>query len=65
MTNVISFPRLNLGPFSIKESFSLFGFDIHLYGLIIGIGIVTAYIFALKTCKKHNLTQENITDILL
>lgn len=65
MTNTISFPRLNLGPFSIPESFSLFGLNIHLYGLIIGVGILVAYIFALKTCKKHNLTQENITDILL
>ena len=65
MTNTISFPRLNLGPFSIPESFSLFGLNIHLYGLIIGVGILVAYIYALKTCKKHNLTQENITDILL
>ena len=65
MTNTISFPGLNLGPFSIPESFSLFGLDIHLYGIIIGIGIVFAYVFAMKTCKKHNLTQENITDILL
>lgn len=65
MTNIISFPKLNIGPFSIQESFSVFGFNIHLYGLIIGIGIVVAYLFAMKTCKKHNLTQENITDILL
>jgi len=65
MTNVISFPGLNIGPFKICESFSLFGLDIHLYGLIIGIGILCAYLYAIKTCKKHNLTQDNVTDILL
>ena len=65
MTNTISFPLLNIGPFSISESFSFFGVNIHFYGLIIGIGIVLAYVFAMKTCKKHNLTQDNVTDILL
>lgn len=65
MTNVISFPKLNIGPFSINESISIFGIDVHLYGIIIGVGILLAYIFALKTCKKHNLTQDNVTDILL
>ena len=48
MTNTISFPGLNLGPFSISESFSIFGLNIHLYGVIIGIGIVFAYIFSDK-----------------
>lgn len=65
MTNIISFPGLNFGPFSIKESIDVFGFSVHLYGIIIGIGIILAYTFAMKTCKKHNLSHDNITDILL
>ncbi len=65
MTNTISFPRLNIGPFNINESISVFGFNMHFYGLIIGLGIIVAYTFAMKTCKKHSLTQDNITDILL
>ena len=65
MTNIISFPKLGIGPFSIPESLAFFGLDIHLYGLIIGIGIVFAYLFAMRTCKEHNLTQDNITDILI
>lgn len=63
--NTISFPGLGIGPFAIKEGFEFLGFSIHYYGLIIGIGIVLAYIFALKTCHKHNLTKDNVTDILL
>ncbi len=65
MVNSISFPKLNLGPFQIHETINLFGLNIHFYGLIIGIGIITAYIFAMKTCQKHGLTKDNITDILL
>lgn len=65
MVNTISFPGLNLGPFKISESISVFGFEIHLYGLIIGIGILLAYTFAMKTCEKHRLSKDNITDILL
>ncbi len=65
MVNTISFPKLHIGPFNISETINLLGLNIHLYGLIIGLGIVTAYFFAMKTCKKHNLSQDNITDILL
>ena len=65
MTNVISFPGLGIGPFEISETISIFGFNVHLYGLIIGIGILLAYTFGMKTCQKHGLTMENITDILL
>ena len=65
MVNIISFPKLNIGPFNICETLSFFGLNIHLYGLIIGIGIAVAYLFAMKTCNKHNLSQDNITDILL
>ena len=65
MVNTISFPKLNIGPFNICETITLFGLNIHFYGLIIGIGIVVAYFFAMKTCRKHDLSQDNITDILL
>jgi len=63
--NTISFPGLGLGPFKINESFQFFGLTIHYYGVIIGMGILLAYTFALRTCHKHNLTKDNITDILL
>ncbi len=63
--NTVSFPGLGIGPLKIKETIEVFGFNIHLYGLIIGIGILLAYAFALRTCHKHNLTKDNVTDILL
>lgn len=63
--NTISFPRLGIGPITIKEGFDFLGFSVHYYGLIIGIGIILAYTYALKNCHKHNLTKDNVTDILL
>lgn len=65
MINTISFPGLSIGPLSIPESISIFGFSVHLYGIIIGLGIILAYLYAMKTCEKHGLSQDNITDILL
>jgi len=65
MLNTISFPGLNIGPFHINETISFLGINIHLYGLIIGIGILVAYFFAIKTCEKHGLNKDIITDILL
>lgn len=65
MINTITFPGLGIGPLEIPETVEVLGFDIHLYGIIIGIGILLAYIYALKTCHRHNLTKDNVTDILL
>lgn len=65
MVNTINFPGLGVGPLKIPETVEFLGLNIHLYGIIIGIGILLAYIYALKTCHKHNLTKDNVTDILL
>ncbi len=65
MINTISFPGLGIGPFRISETIDFLNISIHLYGLIIGVGIILAYSFCLKICNKHGLTKDNITDILL
>ncbi len=65
MVNTISFPNLGIGPFKISETISFFGFNVHLYGIIIAIGIVLAFSFGLKICAEHGLTKDNVTDILL
>ena len=65
MVNTISFPNLGIGPFRISETVNIFGFSIHLYGLIIALGIILAFSYGLKICTEHGLTKDNITDILL
>lgn len=65
MINTISFPGLGIGPFKICETISLFGFDLHWYGIIIATGIILAFVFGMKICEEHELTRDNITDILI
>lgn len=65
MVNTISFPGLCIGPFTIHESFEIFGLDIHWYGIIIVVGILVAYLFCSHIAKDYNLTKENLIDILL
>ena len=64
MKNNISFPGLGL-EFNINPTFSLFGFEIHYYGLLIGIGLILAVLFAMTRAKKYNITSETILDFVL
>ncbi len=65
MINTISFPKISEHIFKIPETLSIFGLDVHLYGIIIGTGIIVAVLFGLKICSEHGLTKDNIYDILL
>ena len=65
MTNTIAFPGLGIGPFTVSESFSFFGFTIHWYGVIIAFGIILAYLFARKKAKHRELSEDSLLDVLL
>jgi len=65
MINEIAFPGLSIGPFFIKESFSLFGLSIHWYGVIIAIGILLAYLYCAHIAKDFSLSKDNCLDIIL
>jgi len=62
----ITFPIFGEGfALNIPRGFSIFGFQIHFYGLILGLGLLMGAIYALKRCKEFGLTQENILDMLI
>ena len=65
MVNHIAFPGLSIGPFAISESFQLFGFTIHWYGVIIMLGIIAAYLFCSKIAPEYGLTKDNTLDIII
>lgn len=65
MINTISFPGIGIGPLKIKETLDIFGFSIHWYGIIIAIGIIVAFLYGCKICEEHQVTKDNITDVLL
>lgn len=66
MTNTISFPGLNLGPWEIdRVAFNFFGKDIYWYGVIIAIGFMLGIFVALNVAKKVNITSDNVFDLVL
>jgi phosphatidylglycerol:prolipoprotein diacylglycerol transferase len=60
----ISFPGLGL-EFDPIRSFSIGPLTIHLYGVIIAIGLVLAVVYGLRRSKAFGLTQDDILDGVL
>ena len=59
----IEFPNLFSGDIEINRvAFSLFGIDIYWYGILIAIGVVLAFSYAMKTAKKFGLIADNVFD---
>lgn len=63
--NIIAFPGLGIDAFTIKSTFSLLGFEIHYYGVIIALGIVLAYIFAVYEGKRRDISSDTILDVII
>lgn len=62
----ISFPILGDSfKLDFKPYFTLFGLDIHWYGIIIALGFLLAVIYAFKRSKQFGLTEDNIVDLLI
>ena len=62
----IAFPGLGIGPFSLdRVAFSIFGREIYWYGIIIAVGLVLAYVWAVYAAKDENLPKDTLTDLLL
>lgn len=63
--NPIEFPSLGLKVDPISD-FTLFStVKIHMYGVIIGIGLLLAVIYGLRRAKQFGLTQDHILDGVL
>jgi len=61
---IISFPLFGL-ILDPPRSIAIFGFHIHIYGIILGTGLVVAAIWAMREAPSFGLTQDNILDMLI
>ena len=61
----ISFPGLGIKEIDPIRSFSLFGLEIHFYGVIIAVGLLLAVWYGLKRSKEFGLKEDDILDGVL
>ncbi len=59
----ISFPNLGIYLKDVPRSFSVFGFTIMLYGVIIGVGVVLAFLLISKVAKRDGQNPDDFYDM--
>ncbi|MBQ9935086.1 MAG: prolipoprotein diacylglyceryl transferase [Lachnospiraceae bacterium] len=65
MMGDIRFPGLGIHLKDVPESFNLFGLEVKLYGFVIAIGFILAYIVATKEAKRTGQDDEIYVDFML
>ena len=61
----IAFPNLGIYLNNVPKGFSVFGFQIAMYGVIIGIGVLCGVLMAAHVAKKENLNPDLIWDFAI
>lgn len=61
----IAFPHLGIYLRNVPKSFSIFGFEIALYGMIIGLGVLAGVLMAAYIAKKEGLNPDIIWDFAI
>ena len=61
----IAFPHLGIYLENVPKSFSVFGFEIALYGLVIGIGVLLGVLMAAYIAKKEQMDPDIIWDFAI
>lgn len=63
--NTISFPRLGIDVSIDPTAFSIFGFNIQWYGIIIIAGLFLALLYTMKHTKRFGLDSDRVFDVII
>ena len=63
--NDIAFPHLGIYLDNMPKGFSVFGFWIALYGVIIGIGVLSGVLMAAYVAKRENMNPDLVWDFAI
>lgn len=61
----IAFPHLGIYLNNVPKGFSIFGFQIALYGVIIGIGVMCGVLMAANMAKKEGMDSDLVWDFAI
>ena len=65
MTNQISFPNLGIHLSINRAAFTIGGFEVYWYGIIIGTGIILALLYGLYEFKRCKLSQDDLLNMFV
>ena len=61
----IAFPNIGLYLENVPKSFSVFGFQIALYGVMIGLGVLSGVLMAAHVAKREKKDPDIVWDFIL
>lgn len=61
----IAFPNIGIYLNNVPDGFSVFGFRIALYGVIIGIGVLSGVLMAAYVAKRENMNPDLVWDFAI
>lgn len=59
----IAFPNLGIYLHNVPDSFTIFGFRVALYGVIIGIGVIFAFLLVSYVAKTNDMNPDDFYDL--
>lgn len=65
MSTVVSFPGLGLEFTVNRVAFSIGGFDIYWYGILIGLGLALGMIYALRHAREFGIDADRMLDVVI
>jgi phosphatidylglycerol:prolipoprotein diacylglycerol transferase len=65
MTGNINFPHLGIHLKNVGQSFTVFGFEIAYYGVIIGLAVISGVLLAAYLAKKYDVNPDYVYDIAI
>lgn len=65
MINNISFPNLGWEFEISRAAFTVFGMPVYFYGLLIGLGLLLAFMYGIYESKRVGLAQDDLLNMLL
>ncbi len=64
INDTVSFPNLFSGDLTVNRViFSVFGIDIYWYGVLITIGVILGFLYAMKRSKSMGMLADNVFDV--
>ena len=65
MINNISFPNIGWEFEISRIAFTVFGVPVYFYGLLIGMGLLLAFMYAIYETKRAGIAQDDLLNMLL